>query len=93
MINYASAVNVLAKAGYRITNKCVFDGEVYHDFNSKRDAGVSLIIDQSTGAVSRIEVTSRKWSDNTHRYEPVKENIYSLQVLMDKFAPRTPMSL
>jgi hypothetical protein len=94
MINYTSAVNVLAKAGYYVTNKCNFDGEVFHDFNAtKRDASVSLVIDESTGAVIRAEVTTRKWSDNTHRYEPTKQNIYDLQTLIEKFAPRTPMSL
>lgn len=94
MMNYNSAVNILGKAGFSITNKCHFDGETYHDFNSrKKDASVSLVIDESTGSVSRIEVTTRKWDDKRHCYQPVKENIYGLQQLMDKFAPRTPMSL
>lgn len=94
MMNYASAVNVLAKAGYRISNKCVFDGEMYHDFNAnKRDAAVSLIIDESTGTVKRAEVTRREWSDKTYRYEPVKENILDLQTLIEKFAPREVITL
>jgi len=92
MINYNSAVSTLTRAGYAITNKCRYEGETYHDFNSrKRDASVSLIVDDETGAVSRIEVTTRKWENG--RYVPVKEILYGLQQLMDKFAPRKPMSL
>ena len=94
MMNYNSAVSILSKAGFGITNKCHFEGETFHDFNChKKDASISLVIDESTGSVSRIEVTTRKWDDKSHRYQPVKENIYGLQQLMDKFAPRTPMSL
>lgn len=94
MMNYNSAVSILSKAGFGLTNKCHFDGETYHDFNSrKKDASISLVIDESTGSVSRIEVTTRKWDEKRHCYQPVKENIYGLQQLMDKFAPRKPMSL
>ena len=91
MINYASAANILGAAGYKVTNKCHYDGESFHDFNSqKRDASVSLVIDESTGAVSRIEVTTRRWSDG--RYMLDKEVITGLQQLKDKFAPRTAIS-
>lgn len=94
MINYASAVNVLNKAGYRLTNKCDFDGQIYHDFNSRKfDASVSLVIDATTGSVARAEITTRKWSDATHRYEPKKENIYGLQELIDKFTPKKEITL
>ena len=94
MMNYNSAVNILGKAGFILTNKCHFEGETYHDFNCrKKDASISLVIDESTGSVSRIEVTTRKWDDKSHRYQPVKEILNGLQQLMDKFAPRTPMSL
>ena len=86
MVNYNSAVSVLVKAGFGITNKCRYEGETYHDFNSRRnDASVSLIIDDSTGAISRIEVTTRKRENN--RYVPVKETLYGLQQLIDKFKP------
>lgn len=92
MVNYNSAVSVLNKAGFGITNKCHYEGETFHDFNSrKHDASVSLIIDESTGSVSRIEVTTRKWEGR--RYVPVKETLYGLQQLMDKFAPRKAISL
>jgi hypothetical protein len=91
MINYASAVNALGEAGYKITNKCHFDGETFHDFNSrKKDECFSLVIDESTGAVSRIEVSTRKWDSG--RYIPVKETITGLQQLKDKLAPRTAIS-
>ena len=92
MINYNSAVSVLSKAGFAITNKCHYEGETFHDFNCrKQDALVSLIVDESTGSVSRIEITTRKRGYG--HYVPVKETIYGLQELIDKFAPRTPMSL
>ena len=93
MMNYASAVNILTKAGYRLTNKCQFNGEIYHDFNSKRVVSVSLVVDGSTGSVSRVEITRTKWNDKTSRYEPVKEIITGLQELMDKFAPKQVISL
>ena len=94
MMNYNSAVSILTRAGFGITNKCRFEGETFHDFqSSKKKVSVSLVIDDATGSVSRAEVTSYKWSDNTHRYEPVNETINGLQQLMDRFAPRTPMSL
>ena len=64
------------------------------DFNAnKRDAAVSLIIDESTGTVKRAEVTRRQWNDKTYRYEPVKENILDLQTLIEKFAPREVITL
>lgn len=92
MINYSSAIRILANAGYTMTNKCYFDGEIFHDFNSKKkDACVSLIVDESTGSVSRVEVSTRKWENG--RYVPVKEVITGLQQLIDKFAPRNVTSL
>lgn len=94
MINYASALNTLKRAGFDITNKCHFGGETYHDFNSrKKDACVSLIVDEVSGSVVRAEITSRKWDDASRRYVPVKETITSLQELIKKFAPRTEISL
>lgn len=92
-MNYASAVNILAKAGYRLTNKCEFNGKIYHDFNSKRTVSVSLVIDGTTGSVACAEITRTKWNDKTSRYEPVKEILTGLQELMDKFAPRQTISL
>ena len=94
MMNYNSAVSILTKAGFGITNKCRFEGETFHDFNCrKNDASVSLVIDEQSGSVSRIEVTRRKWDNNRGCYMPVKEILTGLQQLMDKFAPRKAISL
>ena len=95
MINYASAIKVLDAAGYKMTNKCYFDGESFQDFNSrKRDASISLVIDEASGCVSRIEITTRKWSDKLCRYEPVKEILTGLQGLVNKLgAPSKPITL
>lgn len=93
-MNYKSTVSVLTKAGYSISNKCRYEGETYHDFNKFRnDTSISLVIDEMSGSVSRIEITTRKWNDKMRRYEPVKETITGLQQLMDKFAPRKPITL
>ena len=93
VMNYSSAVNVLTKAGYRLTNKCTYDGQTYHDFGTRKDTTVSLVVDQETGAVVRAEVSKMKWSDKSRRYEMHKDFIFSLQELVDRFAPRKPMSL
>jgi len=93
-MNYNSAVSILSKAGFGITNKCHFEGETFHDFNCrKNDASVSLVVDEVSGSVNRIEVSRRKWDGKSGRYVPVKETITGLQELMDKFAPRKAISL
>lgn len=93
-MNYTSVFNTLRNAGFSMSNKCHFDGVEYHDFNSrKRDASVSLIIDQPTGAVERVEVTNRKWNDKTRRYEPTKQILTGLQEVINNFAPRVAISL
>ena len=93
MMNYNSTVNVLMRAGFTMTNKCHYEGETFHDFNSRRkDACISLVVDEVSGSVIRAEVTNRKWDDARGRYMPVKEIITGLQELMKMFAPRTPMS-
>ena len=93
MMNYSSAVSVLAKAGYRLTNKCHFNGETYHDFNYKGYTTVSLVIDDETGAVIRAEVTKMHRDMKNGGFYPGRETIVKLQDLMDKFAPRETMSL
>ena len=82
MMNYKSATEILRSAGYVLTNTCHMDGNTYHDFNSrKRDAAISLIIDESTGAVAWGEITTRKW-ENGH-YIPINTRFNRLQELID----------
>lgn len=84
MINYRSASDTLGTFGFKHTNTCHMDGNTYHDFNArKRDEAVSLIVDESTGAVAWIEVTTRKWDDKARRYVPVNNRLTRLQELID----------
>ena len=86
MMNYKSTTDVLRNAGYVLTNTCHMDGITYHDFNArKRDASVSLIVDESTGSVERVEVSSRKWDEKSGRYAIVKQNLYSLVDVLNLF--------
>jgi hypothetical protein len=91
MMNYNSAAETLIRAGYKNTNKCHFEGVTYHDF-TRKGTTVSLVIDELTGAVSKAEVTKPKWSDESRRYVPVKEVVYGLQDLKDRFAPKLVIS-
>lgn len=94
MMNYKSTVSILSRAGFGLTNRCRYGGEVFHDFNSrKKDASVSLVIDEGTGSVSRVEVTTRKWDDKRRVYLPVKENITELEKMLERFAPRKEIVL
>ena len=92
MMNYNSAADTLTRAGYKNTNKCHFEGVTYHDF-TRQGTTVSLVIDELTGAVTKAEVTKPRWNDESRRYVPVKEVVYGLQDLKDRFAPRTPITL
>ena len=84
MINYRSASDTLGTFGFKHTNTCHMDGNTYHDFNArKRDEAISLIVDESTGAVAWIEVTTRKWDDKARRYVPVNNRLTRLQELID----------
>lgn len=82
MINYRSATDTLRKAGFVLTNTCNMDGELYHDFNSrKKDASISLVLDGVSGSVKWAEITTRKWENG--RYVPVNKKIHALQDLID----------
>lgn len=84
MMNYKSASDTLRNSGYVLTNIYHMDGTTYHDFNSrKRDAAISLIVDDTTGSVKWAEVTTRKYEYG--RYVPVTKKLYALQDLIDLF--------
>lgn len=84
MMNYKSASDTLRNSGYFLTNTCHMDGTTYHDFNSrKRDAAVSLIVDETTGSVKWAEITTREYKNG--RYVPVVKKVCALQDLIDLF--------
>lgn len=84
MINYNSISDVLRRYGYTMSNTCRMDGKTYHDYNSrKKDASISLIVDDMTGSISHVEVTGRKWDERLRRYIPVKKTMNGLKDVID----------
>lgn len=82
MIDCKSAISILRSSGYLHTNVCHMDGKVYHDFNSKkRDAAISLVVDESMNSVMWVEITTRKWENG--RYVPVNRKVNGLKELKE----------
>ena len=85
-MNYKSTSDLLRNNGFVLTNTCDMGGETYHDFNSrKKDACIALVVDNMTGSVKWVEVSTRKWDSSMGRYIPSTKKLYALADVVEMF--------